>query len=250
MVAYREPRLEDAAAHAQRRVADCLEGSRLPERRRSRQPLPVGARPEHRRGPLEAAARRRRPRHAQAEHVVAVAGDRWDGCLGDDGHGGPEEFHLRRQGAVGTRHPEGLRRLRPQLGLRQLSAAPWRRAVRAGAARHEDRRPQLPAADREDDGQDGVEAGAADQGHCRSARRLYHAGAADRGQAHRDRRLRRRHRHGARSGDGQGTVAQRRPQPDQSPVPTHHCVARRQWLDRLHAKPREAPAGPQGRRVG
>ena len=44
--------------------------------------------------------------------------------LGDDRRGRAEGVRLQRQGAVGTRHPEGLRPVRPELGLRLVAVAP------------------------------------------------------------------------------------------------------------------------------
>ena len=54
-------------------------------------------------------------------------------------------------------------RVRPELGLRLVAAAARGRAVRAGAARHEDRRSVVPAAHRQEDRQDGVAGRAADR---------------------------------------------------------------------------------------
>ena len=51
-----------------------------------------------------------------------------------------------------------------QLGLRLVAAAARGRAVRAGAARDEDRRSVVRAAHRQEDRQDGVARGAADAG--------------------------------------------------------------------------------------
>jgi hypothetical protein len=48
------------------------------------------------------------------------------------------------QGTLVARHSGRLRPLRPQLGLRVVSPAARWRVVRAGAARHEDRRPVIP----------------------------------------------------------------------------------------------------------
>ena len=95
---------------------------------------------------VEAADRRRQPHRAQAEHVVAVAGHRRHARLGDDRRRHAQGVRLRRQGALVARHPDRLRPLRPQLGLRVVAAAARRRAVRAGAARHEDGRPVVRAA--------------------------------------------------------------------------------------------------------
>ncbi len=63
-----------------------------------------------------------------------------------------------------ARHPEGLRPLRAQLGLRLLAAAARGRALRAGAARDEDRRSVVRAEDRRQDRQDALARRAADRG--------------------------------------------------------------------------------------
>ena len=119
-------------------------------------------------------------------------------------------------------------RVRPQLGLRLVAAAARGRAVRAGAARDEDRRSVVPAADRQGHRQDGVEGRAADRRHSRIARRLHDAGAGAVRQRDRDRDHRRRCRHRPRSGDGQGAVARERAQPDQRSAATGSSP-RRSW---------------------
>ena len=74
---------------------------------------------------------------AQAEHVVSLPGHRRADGLGDDRRGRAQGLRLQRQGAVGARHPEGLRPVRPELGLRVFTPAPQRRALRSGDSRHE-----------------------------------------------------------------------------------------------------------------
>ena len=126
---------------------------------------------QHAVGGLEAADGRRQSHGAQAEHVVAVAGDRRPACVGDDRRRHAQGVRLRGQGDLVARHPEGLRPVRPQLGLRVVAAAQGRCAVRAGAARHEDRRSVLRPEDRQDDGQDALARRAADAG-ARTSRRI------------------------------------------------------------------------------
>ena len=130
----------------------------------------LGDRSQQADGDVEAADRRRQPHGAQAEHVVALAGDRRPHRLGDDRRRRPQGVRLRRQGTLVARHADRLRPLRPQLGLRVVAAAARRRALRAGAARHEDRRPVLRAAHRQGDGQDDVEGRAADATRTTSRR--------------------------------------------------------------------------------
>ena len=98
---------------------------------------------------LEGPPRHRQREGAQAEHVVAVAGHRRHARLGDDGHGRAEGVRLRRQGNLGARHAEGLRPVRPELGLRLVAAAPQGLPLRRGPARDEDRRPVLRAGHRQ-----------------------------------------------------------------------------------------------------
>ncbi len=106
-------------------------------------------------------------------------GDRRADGLGDDRRRRAEGVRLQGQGALGARHPEGLRHVRAELGLRLVAAAPRRRSLRAGAARHEDRRSVVRPAHRRQDGQDRLAAVErptnADQ---RIARLLHDAGAA------------------------------------------------------------------------
>ena len=131
--------------------------SRLPERgnrARHRADRAVGHRPHQAGGRLEAAALRRQSHREQAEHVVAVAGHRRPVRVGDERHRDPEGVRLRRQGVVGPRHPEGLRRVRPAVRLCVVSAPAWRRPVPAGFARYEDRRSVVRASHRHDDRQD------------------------------------------------------------------------------------------------
>ena len=63
----------------------------------------VGDRSQQAGGELEAAARRRQPHGAQAEHVVAVAGHRRQARLGDDRPRRPQGVRLRRQGNLVAR---------------------------------------------------------------------------------------------------------------------------------------------------
>ena len=164
-------------------------------------------------------ARRRQPHAAQAEHVDAVADHRRQVRVGDDRRRHPQGVRLRRQGDLVARHPGGLRTVRLELGLRQHAAAEGRCALRAGAARHEDRRSVVHPQDRQADRQDDLARRAPESGGQRIAGRLHHAGL-DRSQ--RPRRIdhhRRRRRVGPRSGDRQGILARRRAQSRSATAP-------------------------------
>ena len=145
-------------------------------------------------GRVEAADRRRQPHGAQAEHVVAVAGHRRQARLGDDRRRRAQGVRLRRQGTLVAQHPDRLRHVRPQLGLRLVAAAARRRALRAGAARHEDRRSVVRAEDRRDDGQDDLARRAADRRGERIAGLVHDAGLDRRRRPRRARDHRRRRR--------------------------------------------------------
>ena len=84
------------------------------------------------------------------------------------GTGVLKALRLQRQGALGARHPGGLRPLRAELGLRLVAAAARRLALRPGAARHADRRSVVPAPHRQDHGQDDMARRAADERQSRS----------------------------------------------------------------------------------
>ena len=148
---HAERRLEAAAARLQRIDADHLGQHDLPEHgngREHRRARAVGDRPHEPDRSVEATDRGREPHGAQAEHVVAVAAHRRPHGVGDDGRRRAQGVRLRRQGAVVAQHPGRLRQVRAELGLRLVAAAARRRALRAGAARHEDGRPVLRDEDR------------------------------------------------------------------------------------------------------
>ena len=63
------------------------------------------------------------------------------------GTGSPQGLRLRRNGALVPQHSGGLRRLRPQLGLREQPAPVRGRHLRAGSPRNEDRRSVLRSSD-------------------------------------------------------------------------------------------------------
>ena len=117
----------------------------------------------------------REPHGAQAEHVVAVAGHRWPHGVGDDRRRHAQGVRLRRQGIVVAQHPGRLRQVRAELGLRFVAAATRRRALRAGAAWHEDGRPVLRDEDRWSDGEDHLARRAVDRGRKRIPRLVHHA---------------------------------------------------------------------------
>ena len=178
LVGHRERGLEAADAGALGIDADHLGAPRLPQRRRRRRPLVVGGRSRRGDGAVEEAAGRRERRHPQAEHVVAVAGDRRQAGVGAHRHRRGQGVRLRRQGAVDARRGRRSRQVRSQLGLRVV-AAPGRRPDRGpGAPRHEDRRSVLPARARRRDRRRALARRAADRRQGGVARRLHHAGAA------------------------------------------------------------------------
>ena len=125
-----EHRLEAAAAGLQRIDADHLGQHHLPERRdRHRTPasLELWAIDRNKQAvAVEAAARRRQPHGAQAEHVVAVAGHRRQARLGDDRRRHAQGVRLRRQGNLVARPPDRLRQVRAATG-----ATPRRRCCTA-----------------------------------------------------------------------------------------------------------------------
>ena len=85
---------------------------------------------------------------------------------------------------------------------------------------------------------------------ARVARLLHHAGAAAVRRQDRDRHHRRRPRHGARSGDGQGALARRRPQPAEiAQLPDHLVADRRRRADH-RADAGEPARGAQAGRLG
>ena len=149
--------LETAVARLQRIDADHLGRDDLPQRRdrnQHRRPRAVGDRSQQAVGDVEAAARRRQQHAAQAEHVDAVADHRRQIRVGDDRRRHPQGVRLRRQGDLDARHPGRLRQVRLELGLRQYAAVEGGCALRAGPARHEDRRSVLHPEDRQDERQD------------------------------------------------------------------------------------------------
>src|SRR5262245_41295400 len=84
VVDHRERRVEAGHARLLWFDADRLGRSRLPEHRWRERAVAVGDRSEQRCGAMEAPARQRQPPHDEAEHVVAVASDRWQPGVGDD----------------------------------------------------------------------------------------------------------------------------------------------------------------------
>ena len=99
-----ERRVEDPSARLQRFDADHLRRHDLPERRHRRQHRRariVGDRSAQADGRVEAAARRHQPHGAQAEHVVALAGDRRQACLGHDRGRGAQGIRLLRARSCG-----------------------------------------------------------------------------------------------------------------------------------------------------
>ena len=83
--------------------------------------------------------------------------------VGDDRHRRPQGVRFRGQGAVVAGHPEGLRPLRPAVGLRLVAAAVRGFALRAGAARQRYRRSLVRSAHQQGDRQDDLAGRAADQ---------------------------------------------------------------------------------------
>ncbi len=168
VVAGRQRGLETPDAGVVRVDAYRLGRSCLPQRRRrsedaGNQPASVVRESVERHAPLAAAVGDGQSPGAQAEHVHAVAGDRRLARVGHDGDRDPEGVRLRGSRALGARHPEGLRPVRAELGLRIVAAARRRFALRPGAARHADRRPVVPAAHRQGDRQDRLEGRAPDR---------------------------------------------------------------------------------------
>ena len=223
-----EHRVEAPDARLVRIDPHRLGRSHLPERGgRRRRHRAVVPRPGHRRADLAASPERREPPAPQAEHVVAVPGDRRRARLGDDRHGRPQGLRSRRQRAVDARHTRVLRPVRVELGLRLVAAAARRRPLRAGAARDADGRPVLRPAHRCAQRRDGLAGRAADAGRAGVSRFVLDAGAA------RVRRDDRDSRHGrgcgdrARSGDGAGAVAGRRAEPHAAARLPHRGVAAR-----------------------
>ena len=140
--------LEGGDAGVERVDADYLGRAHFPERRRRREHQPPVSRPQHRRDAVDAPSERRRPPGAEAKYVVTVAGHQWRAGLRHDRHRGADGVRRRRHRAVEPQHPDLVRPVRAELGLRLLAAAGRRRVVRAGHPRHADRRPLLSAADR------------------------------------------------------------------------------------------------------
>ena len=83
--------------------------------------------------------------------------------LCDDRHRHPQRLRLQRQRAMVAGHPEGLWRVWSQLGLCFVAVVVGRLALRSSAARNEDRRSVLRAADRWQEREDCLESGASDQ---------------------------------------------------------------------------------------
>ncbi len=202
------------------------------------------------RGPMEADARRRRPRHAQAEHVVAVTGDRRHRRVGADGHRRPQGLHFRRQGAVGARHSEGLRAFGLNWGYASspllLGDALY---VQVLHGMKTDDPSYVMRIDKKT-GKTVWRSRAADQGDRRIARRLHDAGAAARRAAGR-----RSSSPAATSSPahdpatGQGALARRRAQPREPPVAPHRRIAGGRAATSSTRRARvQAAAGDAGRR--
>ena len=109
LVQDRGPRLDAADAGVVRIDADCLGRSHLSQRRRRARACFSGPSIARTAPCVEAALRRRQQADPQAEHVVAVAGDRRHSRVGDDRHRRPQGVRLRRQRTVDARHPARLR---------------------------------------------------------------------------------------------------------------------------------------------
>ena len=170
--------METAASEPQRGDAHHLERCGLPQRRDGDgggRPRAVGSGPCQGKHPVEAAAQRWQQADAQAEHVVAVAGHRRPDGMGPDGYRRAQGIRLQRKGTVGARHPEGLRRIRTQLGLCVLAAPAPGCALRAGPARHEHRRPVVRDQGRWCQRQDVMASRASDERDHRVARLVYDA---------------------------------------------------------------------------
>ena len=251
-----EHRVEAAAARLQRVDADCLGRHDLPERRHRRQhrrPGAVGDRSHEADGRMEASARRFEPHGAQAEHVIAVSCHRRAACLGHDRRRRVQSVRLQGQGTLVAQHPDRLRPVRSQLGIRVVAAAQGRRTLRAGAARDEDRRSFVRAEDRQDDRQDPVARRAQDGRRVRVARFVHDTGV-DRGQrARRAHHHRRRRRLRPRSRNGQGTGAPTCSIPQREPLLPDRRVAdgRRRSHHRADAQQpdgRHAPGRQRRRR--
>ena len=73
--------------------------------------------------PLEAATSPAATTSSASRTCRPLAGHRRPDGLGDDRRRRAQGVRLQRQGAVGARHPEGLRPVRPELGLRVVAAA-------------------------------------------------------------------------------------------------------------------------------
>ena len=116
--------------------------------------------------------------HRQRKQNMSTPSPVTDGTqrLGDDRHRHPEGVRLHRQRALDARHPEGLRAVRPPVGLRIVAAAVRRLAVRAGAARHEDRRSVVRPAHQQGERPHDLARGAADDRAARVAGLVHDAG--------------------------------------------------------------------------
>src|SRR3954462_158948 len=100
MDSRRERRLETCPARMERIDADHLGRLHLSERQPGKCSVFVVCRSRRADGSLESAARHGQSPGAEAEHVVAVAGDRWFSRLRDDRHRNPERIRLQGAGAV------------------------------------------------------------------------------------------------------------------------------------------------------
>ena len=142
------------------------------------------------------------------------------------GTGVAQGLRGRRPRALVARPAEGLRRLRPQLGLRQLAPAPRRRPLRAGAPRHEDRRPVVPGRHRRRHRQEPLPRRASHDGADRVARRLHHPHPRAPGRGGRDRGHGRRRGDGPRPATGRSCGAPRASTRTNDPLPASW---RRRW---------------------
>ena len=203
--------------------------------------------PEHGRRPVEAAARRRQRPHAEAADVVPspVTDGRTVWVMTGTGLLRAFDFAGKELWLRDIQKDYG--RFGIQWGYASSPLLHEDVAVRAGAARDAHRRSVVPAADRQGVWQDALARGAADQRAPGVARRLHDARSAPLQGHDRDRHHRRRRRHRARSGDRQGAVARRRPQPEQRRQLPRRGVAARPRRDDRRAVTRAAAARAPGR---
>ncbi len=139
----RERRLEAAAAGLQRIDADHLGRHDLPEHgdgQRHRRPRALGRRSQQAGRVVEAADRRRQPHRAQAEHVLAVAGHRRQHVWVMTGVGMLKAFDFAGKELWSRDIQTDYGRFGLNWGYASSPLLHDERALRAGAARHEDGR--------------------------------------------------------------------------------------------------------------